>query len=521
LWQNLKVVVLTNVSETQIANKVHSLGVLDVLAKAQLTPTEVVNNIHTLLTSVRIFYMDKNPEIIREQEKYNITDFASAKDFLFDRLMDSEKKLFGRELGVHRTEAWLKELGNPQEAFPSIHIAGTSGKGSTGYMISSILSALNQRVGTITSPHVYDIRERLLIDQHYITEEEFTHRTQNLITPIKKLEQSEFGRPTYFEAMIGLAHECFADHKVDYAVVETGIGGRFDSTNTIKRNDKLAVITRLGIDHTELLGSTPEEIAWQKAGIIPADGHAITLKPKDQESRKVIEQVARARNSILEFIDPGTLISNIRQTTDGVTFNYKSESLAIDDVIVPTLGTYQAENACLAIAIAEFLSKRDRISIDVNKVKRGLENIIIPARSEITDFHGTTVILDSAHNPQKLDAFLGLIESLKLPQKPLIIFATKKSKDWQSIIPKLISTTDEIFVTSFFSKQPGHLQKYSVNPSNIKHEIEAQGGTAQSFTTPIQALTAALSSVAPEQSIIVTGSMYMLGELHDHLQRLI
>lgn len=464
--------------------------------------------------------MNNPTEIITEQERRNIVDFASAKDFLFSRLIGSEKKLHEQELGIYNTKAWLDELGNPQEKFPSIHIAGTSGKGSTSYMLSSILLTLGQEVGTITSPHVYDVRERLLVNQQYIPEEEFTHRTQELIKPIARLEQKAFGRPTYFEVMIGVAHKCFAEHNVDYAVVETGIGGRFDSTNTIKRNDKLAVITRLGIDHTELLGNTPEEIAWQKSGIIPLNGHVIALLPKEIEAQKVIEQVAMARNSTLEFVNPATAVKSIRQTTDGIAFNYHSKNLSINDIVVPTLGAYQAENACLAIKLAEYLSQRDGINIDEHKIKQGLKNVSIPARSEITDFHGTPVIIDSAHNPQKLDAFLGLIESLQLPKKPLIIFATKESKDWQAILPKLINTADKVFVTDFFSNQPGHLQKYSANPNKIKQAIEALGGTAQSFDNPLQALTSALDGVATGQSVIITGSMYILGELHDYLRKL-
>jgi len=154
--------------------------------------------------------MEYNPEVIKEQEKQDITDFESAKFFLFNRVTASKEKLFKGEYGLKRSINWLTHLNNPQESYPSIHIAGTSGKGSTSYMVSSILSALGQKVGTITSPHVYDVRERLLINQQYISEEEFTRQTQELIKPIAKLEQSEFGRPTYFEVMIGMAHKCFA-----------------------------------------------------------------------------------------------------------------------------------------------------------------------------------------------------------------------------------------------------------------------------------------------------------------------
>jgi dihydrofolate synthase / folylpolyglutamate synthase len=203
-------------------------------------------------------------ETINQDETLKIETFEDAKQFLFERLVDGEKKLFGREQGIKRTEAWLTELGNPEERYPSIHIAGTSGKGSTSYMVSSLLLAAGASTGTITSPHVYDVRERMLLNRNYLSEEDFTQRTRSIVESIARMEKSAFGRPTYFEVLVGMAHQCFAEHKIDYGVIETGIGGRFDSTNTIQREDKLAVITRLGLDHTEILGETLEKIAWQK-----------------------------------------------------------------------------------------------------------------------------------------------------------------------------------------------------------------------------------------------------------------
>lgn len=450
--------------------------------------------------------MQENSRQIKEVEKYKIVDFESAKDFLFNRLTDSKEKLFGRELGLQRATEWLRQLGDPQESYPSIHIAGTSGKGSTGYMISSILSALNQKVGTILSPHVYDVRERLLINQSYIPDKEFTHRTQELIKPIAKLEQTKFGRPTYFEVMVGMAHTCFANHKVNYAVVETGNGGRFDSTNTIKRNDKLAVITRLGIDHTELLGNTPKEIAWQKAGIIPENGHVIALLPDDAGVRKIIKDEAKLKNSSIDFVNPKSLITNFHQNINGIKFDYASRDLTIKNLTLPTLGFYQAENACLAIAAIEYLARRDGLKINSTVLKNCLRKLNIPARAEIINFNDTLVFIDSAHNLQKLEAFFDLIESLKLPKKPLIIFATKKSKNWLSIIPKLISAADEIIVTELSSNQPGSLQKYSVNPNEIVNKILELGGNATAFSSPEIALNNALNHALPGRAIVINSN---------------
>lgn len=464
--------------------------------------------------------MENGPELINGKEKLQIHDFESAKQFLFERLQDSDKKLFGRERGIVRTEAWLESLGNPQESFPSVHIAGTSGKGSTAYLMSALLKASQQTVGTITSPHVYDVRERLLIDGNYITQDEFTKRAKDIIKPIARLEQTKLGRPTYFEVLVGMAHKCFADHTVNYAVVETGIGGRFDSTNTIKRDDKLAIITRLGIDHTEILGKTPGAIAWQKAGIIPTNGHSIALLPDNMQAQEVIEQVAKARNSTIDFLDTRQMISNLHQTTDGLTFDYQFAELTVRNIKIPTLGIYQAENACLAISALKYLSQRDGFEFNETTIKEGLSGVHIPARAEITKFNGTTVIIDSAHNPQKLQAFFSTVESLKLPVKPLVVFSAKQAKDWEASIPTLNTNAEEIFVTGFFLNQPGHLQKYSADPDKIASKIRKLGGRARAFNSPTQALSQAINQSKPNQPVIITGSMYMLGELHDHLRLL-
>lgn len=461
-----------------------------------------------------------NPEIIKEAEKYKIHDFESAKEFLFERLADSETKLFGRERGIARTEAWLEELGKPQEQFPSIHIAGTSGKGSTAYMIDAILTATGATTGTITSPHVYDVRERMLINGRYISDHEFTNRTQDIVTPIAKLEKTPLGRPTYFEVMVGMAHQIFADHHVDYGIIETGIGGRFDSTNTIQRPDKLAVITQLGLDHTEILGHKLEEIAWQKAGIIQENGHAIVQKPASTQVKNVIKDVCVSRNATVEFVDPAVRAKNIRQTPARIVFDYKSRSLHIKDIAIPTLGTYQAANATMAIATLEYLAKRDIIDITEQAIRAGLEHVSIPARAEIVDFHGTPVIIDAAHNPQKLEAFFSLLESLKLPTKPLVIFAAKSTKDWEASANIVANHADSVLVTDFFASQTAHLKRYSADPHKIARQIQQAGTQAKTFVHPFEALEHALESAQAGQAIIITGSMYMLGELHDHIRRL-
>lgn len=459
-----------------------------------------------------------NPETIQAKEARKVTDFESAKDFLFNRLVDGEKKLFGQERGVDRTHEWLEKLGDPQDDYPTIHIAGTSGKGSVSYMVSSILHAGGQKTGTILSPHVYDVRERMLVDLAHIDGSDFADRTQNVIPKIAEMERSEFGRPTYFETVFGMATKAFSDYGVDYGVVETGLGGRFDPTNTVKRSDKLAVITKLGLDHTHILGNTLPEIAWQKGGIIPLNGEAIALEPEDPAAKKVLEEIAELRGANIRFVSPAKYITDVKTSPSGILFTYNSPELVIEDIHVPLLGRYQAENAAVAITAAIALAERDGLDISEGVIRKAFETIFIPGRTEIDSRHKNPVIVDAAHNPQKMEAFFGAVKELDLPSKPLIIFGAKQTKDWQDFLDIASEHSGAAYFCEYFGGQTGHLGRFSVSSEEMADYAKSKGiKVGGKFRTPLAALNAALSDANDNQIIIVTGSMYMIGELHDQL----
>lgn len=454
------------------------------------------------------------------QNPGNISNFDEAKDYLFNTFLDTDKKLFGGETGIHRTRAWMHELNDPQETMPTIHIAGTSGKGSVSYMISSMIEATKSKVGTITSPHVYDVRERLLIDNKYISEDSFVSQTNNIAKAIERFSQADYGRPTYFEVMLGMAYSQFAEEGVDYAVTETGIGGKLDSTNVINRTDKLAVITRLGLDHTEILGSRQSDIAIQKGGIIPKSGHAIILEPEDRESKNILSDIAKENNSTITFINTANHISNVVQSIGGLRFDYESKNRRIPDIELPLLGIYQAENACIALQVIEYICERDDIDVSDKDMKHALGNLTIPARAEVTNIAGHPAIIDGAHNSQKLNSFLDLVDSLDLTIKPLLVFASKRDKNWVSVAQRLAEAADKIYATRFFGNKPGYLSSKSEHPGLIQQHIAYLGASVEPFDNPADALNAALLEAQPNQAIIITGSLYMIGELHDQLVEL-
>jgi dihydrofolate synthase / folylpolyglutamate synthase len=449
----------------------------------------------------------------------SIDSLNSAQDFLSRQLQDSSKKLFSEGEGLERAKTWFKGLGDPQDAFKAIHVAGTSGKGSTSYLISALLHAAGHVVGTHVSPHVYDIRERMLLNNNCISSDEFTARVRSIVPSIAAMEQQSVGGPTYYEVTMALAMQLFQDKQVDYGVVETGMGGRYDASNTISRTDKVAVITRLGFDHTEILGNTIEEIAWQKGGIIPEHGVVFALLPHEEGAVNVLQTIAEERQAELRFVDPSQYVTNIRHTDRGIHFRYESPHYA-GDLFIALLGDYQLENAALAMEVVAYVAQRDGWELTIDHIEQALTNLRIPARAERRQYRGHPLILDSAHNPQKLEAFFSLIDSLALDQKPRVIFAAKKSKDWQASLPLLSNAAETLYFTEFFHDQPGLLREYAVTSNEFIAQLRDQAilnGTV-GYIRPIDSLHAALSESTDGQAIIVVGSMYMLGELNAQLE---
>lgn len=440
-----------------------------------------------------------------------IKTFSDAKRFLFEDLAASEKVLFRHGGGIERTKTWLEILNNPQESFPIVHIAGTSGKGSTSYFIANLLKAHGKTNGLHVSPHVFDVRERAQINIELPSEAKFTKATADLIPYVRSMQYMPDGRPTYFEVTNALALRLFEAHHVDYGVIETGLGGRYDSTNTVRRSDKLAVITRLGLDHTEILGNTLEEIAWQKAGIIPYGGTVVALRPEQDSVRAVLEEVAYGRQSQIIWSEPLKYASLQSRTETGVEFLYRGEPMETQ-----TPGDYQMENAAVALDAVRFLAARDGWDFSFDMARQALSETELPGRANVWHIDGRDVMVDGAHNPQKIAALLGELAHRPEWRSPSVIFAAKHGKDWMGSLEAIGYLADRVYITQFFRDMISpHLQNYSVKPEEFAAVINACNmKNARQFDTPINAFNAALQNDRP---IVVVGSMYMLGELYEQL----
>ena len=309
--------------------------------------------------------------------------------------------------GLARARALFAALGDPQDRFPAVHVAGTAGKGSVSTFVASLLRAHGFRVGAHLSPHAYCLLERFQLDgapaPAGLVDAELAH-----IRPaVEAVEQAGHGRPSFFEVTNAIAFSLFAG-RVDYGVIETGVGGLLDSTNTISRADKLAVITPIGLDHQDLLGATIREIAVQKAGVLPLGGRAVAARQRDDEVEDVLSAEAARRGCDLRWVDLGPPAVRAWTGPGGTELHVRGQpSLSLG-----LTGRHQAGNAHLALRAVEAMAARDGWSLDPDAVWLGMRSATLPGRFERRAIGGRTAVLDGAHNPMKLAALVTTLQEV-------------------------------------------------------------------------------------------------------------
>ncbi len=430
-----------------------------------------------------------------------IHNFKQAEFFLSQHIPKTSQTTFPGELGLNRAKYFLKLLGNPQEKLKIIHVAGTSGKGSTCYLISSLLTSQGFKVGLHQSPHLTDVTERFQINEKIISKTEFIFYL-NKITPIIKMVGKTFhGTLTYFEILVGLAYLIFYEKKVNYAVIETGLGGKYDGTNVVSRTDKLSVLTKIGLDHTNILGETIEEITFQKAMIINEKSQAISID-QDQKAEKIIKEVAEKKKAKLYFMS----FPRRRESMDPL--------LRGDDNVLEIIknlnlfGDYQKENANLALAAVNYLSQRDGFKLNKEKVGAVFQTAHFPGRFDIRKINGKTIIFDGAHNPQKMNAFIDSLVK-KFPNKKFnFLIAFKKGKDYLDMLRIIVPWADSIVLTSFFTENQDMIN-VSVDPAEIKLNAKIIPDLKKSWKFILN----------KKGLIVVTGSLYLIGEIFKLIKR--
>jgi dihydrofolate synthase/folylpolyglutamate synthase len=409
--------------------------------------------------------------------------------------------------GLERWKVVLDRLGNPHRRFRSIHVAGTSGKGSVALMTGEVLRASGLTVGVHVKPYVQSATENIIIGGRYVSCWDYARlveKVKPVFTGLIREQPPQFGPITWSEVTKLLPLLKFAESKVDYGIVEAGVGGREDLTNVLK--PEVSVITSVGMDHSDLLGGTIDVIAHQKAGIIKQGVPSVTAV-RQKDALEVISAEAEQRGSRLFVLGRDFKVRIKGVYLDGTEFDYRSENRQLKDVKLRMVGRHQATNAALAIAAIDAIrGKRERIQ--ESAIRAGLVGARLPGRFEIVQV-GPPVILDVAHNVQKVGVLLDSLEDVFGSQKVTFVLGFIEGKDVRRMI-------------GFMTKKARHF--VFTNPivrGKKPIDLELLKGLAGRLTdvpslvdsSPLSAVKKALDLAGEKGIVCVTGSLYLVGKV--------
>lgn len=389
-------------------------------------------------------------------------------------------------------------LGNPQEGIKSIHVAGTKGKGSTAAIIHSILKSAGFRVGLYTSPHLISFRERIRIGDLFIEESDICDLLERIKSVIGLLPGE---KPSFFEVYTTLAYSYFKNKKVDFAVYETGLGGRLDATNII--NPLVSVITPISYEHTDKLGSTLKEIACEKGGIIKNKGICVAA-PQEKEALEELEKICRQRDAKMILAGRDVLFEEIASDDKKEVFNVFGLFGEYPILEMSLLGSHQVVNAATSIAAIEALRFHD-IAVPEYAVRAGMASVRWDGRIEIAG-RSPLVILDGAQNKASARALAAAIKKSFRYKNLILVLGVSRDKDVSGILEELMPICD----SAIFTKSK--VTERALEPSIIEQHIR-DGRCGILLTENVsEALTKAKSIASSDDLILVTGSLFVVGE---------
>jgi dihydrofolate synthase/folylpolyglutamate synthase len=395
-------------------------------------------------------------------------------------------QMTGKDTTLDRIKPLMRLLGNPEEKLRIIHVAGTSGKTSTSYYIAALLRASGLAIGLTVSPHVDKISERVQINGEPLGDAEFCSELELFLELAAQADQ----QPSYFELLYAFSLWVFERQQVDYAVIETGMGGLHDATNVAHRPDKLCVITDIGFDHMHILGNTLPKIALQKIGIMHAGNVGITYQQSDE----------------------------IMQVFNGWAAEHTAELLVIEEAVerasygdsLGNLPLYQQRNWLLARRAYNYISQRDGLPLVAAAELQKTQLLQVPARMEIRERDSKTVVMDGAHNEQKMTAFVASFTKCFPGIKPAVLVALKTGKEYEAVSPLLADFAGLIIVTTFDTSQD--LPAQSMDPVLFANALRA-AGAADVRVVPDQRLAYDTLMQTPQAVRVITGSFYLLSQL--------
>jgi dihydrofolate synthase/folylpolyglutamate synthase len=407
---------------------------------------------------------------------------------------------FGIKLDLSNITAILRRLGNPHEGFPSVHIAGTNGKGSVAAMLHSILCEAGYKVGMYTSPHLVDFRERVRVGQELIEKDSISDFVRKLNDEI---DQRGY---TFFEVTTAMAFEYLASKKVDLAVVEVGLGGRLDATNMI--TPLISIITNIGLEHTKHLGDVIPQIANEKAGIVKRGVPTITAV-EQPEAFEAIRAVCAQRKSELIRVQDSSNYSISDFSIYGSIFNFFSNSLECHDLELNLAGEHQVRNAVTALTAVQKLAELGW-KVEEESIRRGLRKVNWRARLEV---FGTKplVLLDVAHNPPGMKALIQTLDQFFPEKRIFFVFGVMEDKDHKTMLKEICKKAEFLVLT-----RPNY--KRAAEPEDLKEMVIKEDIPFEIVPEIKQAYLYALKKTKTYGIVCITGSHFTVGELLGSLQ---
>ncbi len=410
---------------------------------------------------------------------------------------------FGMKFGLLGIRKLLKYLGNPENKFPSIHIAGTNGKGSTASMIASVFTAAGYKTGLYTSPHLIKFNERIRINGRPIASKEIKRLVNKIIPEVEK------NRSTFFETVTAIAFKFFEESKVDIAVIETGLGGRLDATNVIK--PLVSVITSIGLEHTQILGSSIEKISFEKGGIIKRGVPCVTGAQQDKAVR-VLRNICEDRKS--EFIHVKPIDMQIRKSDlNGMVIDATTVFGRLNELEVALAGNYQALNTLVALTAIEVVVRGGDFKIDEKDKRKGLKNIYkytgLQARLSVVR-KSPLIIVDVAHNPAAVCSLCSTLKRI-YNKRFNILIGLMKDKDYKKIIAQLKPIANCIYAVTAKTER-------SRNSIDLYEESKKNRMKSKRYRSVAEGVSNLIKKTG-QTPILITGSHFVVGEALAFLNR--
>ena len=398
----------------------------------------------------------------------------------------------GSKPGLERVSELLRRLGEPQKKLKFIHIAGTNGKGSCAAMLASVLRAAGCRTGLFTSPYLWRFNERMQINGRPIGDEALAAITEKIRPHAEAMED----HPTEFEMMTAAALLWYAEENCDVVVLEVGLGGRFDATNVIE-SPEVSVIMNIGLDHTEILGDTLEQIAFEKAGIVKP-GSPCVLYQQSEEVTEVVRRVCAERGAALRIADFAAIRPEF-DSLEGQVFTYKNEPYAI-----PLLGAHQLKNAAVAIEAAELLRGRGW-RIEQDALEHGLYAVSWPARFELLREEPPFVV-DGGHNVQCAETVADNLRRYFPDRRRILLIGVLRDKDYRGMLDVLAPEADAFVCVTPDSPR-------ALPAEALAEELRRFGKPAAACGSIREGVSEALAQAGDEAMVCAVGSLYMAGEI--------